>query len=110
MLSWLRRKPPEPPEPDHLWDFTAEDFARPQPTVLEPATVLLARLLADLTPAQRRVLAESETDGGWPARWKAFYEDEGWPVFRDRCCAALVDFHVRGVPLEVSLSGRGMDD
>jgi hypothetical protein len=110
MLSWLHRKRSEPElSRDHSRDLTPDDFTRPQPTVISPATVLLSRLLEDLGPERRRVLAESETSNGWPARWRLFYEDEDdWPQFRDGCVAALDDFHTHGRPLELALNERGM--
>jgi hypothetical protein len=107
MFDIRRRFRRKRPKGDHLLDFTADDFLRSSPLELEPEVVLLSRLLRGLSPEAIQVLSESPSSRGWPDRYRLFFDDEDdFPEFRDRCVAALDDFHTNGTPLELSLTER----
>ena len=102
-LRIRRRKPKPMPKGDHAFDVTPDLFEWP-PTVYVPDRFIrLGAYLTDFTPERRRVLAESETSGGWPAWLAQHYEqEEYWWAFKELCAEVFTNLDA-GIPAERSL-------
>jgi hypothetical protein len=104
----LRRRAPDPTtvEPmggDHRLDVTADLFDWPPTVYIPDRFIRLGAYLTDFTPERRRVLAESETPGGWPAWLAQHYEqEEYWPYLKEMCVEVFTTLDA-GISAERSL-------